>query len=106
MNEGHVVDAAEIGGEEDTGADMLYEIKCKSPLKQHFSCGRGSATHGGAPAYMGRKIGFGSTEEEVARAARQGRGRVRPHQVRDLALQRALVYGASHAARLTCCGHV
>jgi len=64
LNEGHVVDVAEIGGDEDTGADVLYEVKCKSPLKQHFSCGRGSAAHGGAPASMGRKIGFGSTEEE------------------------------------------
>ena len=64
LNEGHVVDIAEIGGDEDTGADVLYEVKCKSALKQHFSCGHGSATNGGAPASMGCKIGFGSTEEE------------------------------------------
>ena len=64
FGKGHVVDIAEIGGDEDTGADVLYEVKCKSALKQHFSCGHGSATNGGAPASMGCKIGFGSTEEE------------------------------------------
>ena len=64
LNEGHVVDLAEIGGDDDTGADMLYEVKCKSALCKKFSCGYGSASHGGAPASVGWKVGFGSTEEE------------------------------------------
>ena len=53
LNEDHVVDLAEIGGDDDTGADMLYEIKCKSALCKQFSCGNGSASHGGAPASVG-----------------------------------------------------
>ena len=64
LNEGHAVDCAEVGGDEDTGGDVLYEVKCKSALCKKWSAGRGSATHGGQPASMGHKIGFGSTEEE------------------------------------------
>jgi len=64
LNEGHAVDVAELGADEETGADVLYEVKCKSALCKKYSAGRGSAALGGQPKSMGHKIGFGNTEEE------------------------------------------
>ena len=64
LNEGHAVDVAELGADEDTGADVLYEVKCKSALCKKYSAGKGSEALGGQPKSMGHKIGFGSTEEE------------------------------------------
>ena len=64
LNEGHAVDVAELGADEETGADVLYEVKCKSALCKKYSAGKGSAALGGQPKSMGHKIGFGNTEEE------------------------------------------
>ena len=64
LNSTHVLDFAELGGDEETGGDALWETKVPSPLKAHYSAGRGSTAGGGKPATMGHVIGFGSTEEE------------------------------------------
>ena len=64
LNEGHAVDVAELGADEETGCDVLYEVKCKSALCKKYSAGKGSAALGGQPKSMGHKIGFGNTEEE------------------------------------------
>ena len=63
LNEGHA-DVAGLGADEETGADVLYEVKCKSALCRKYSAGKGSAALGGQPKSMGHKIGFGNTEEE------------------------------------------
>ena len=49
LNEGHAVDVAELGADEETGADVLYEVKCKSALCKKYSAGKGSAALGGQP---------------------------------------------------------
>jgi hypothetical protein len=64
LNEDHAVDLAELGGDELTGGDMLYEIKVPSPTIASYSAGHGSADNGGAPASVGHLYGFGSTEEK------------------------------------------
>jgi hypothetical protein len=66
LNSTHVLDIAELGGDEDTGGDCIYETKCANPLLKSFVLGRGSATHGGAPASMGHRIAFGNTAEHYA----------------------------------------
>jgi hypothetical protein len=53
LNSTQVVDVAEIGGDDDTGNDCLYETKCISPLKKSHALGLGSVANGGAPAPMG-----------------------------------------------------
>jgi hypothetical protein len=63
LNEDHAVDLAELGGDELTGGDMLYEIKVPSPTIASYSAGNGSASKGGAHASVGHLYGFGSTEE-------------------------------------------
>ena len=46
---------------------MIYEIKVAPSLKAGYAAGRGSSTHGGAPATVGHRYGFGSTEEPLRR---------------------------------------
>ena len=43
FNEDHVVDIAEVGGNDETGADVLYETKVPSPLTAgvRSGCSRG-----------------------------------------------------------------
>jgi hypothetical protein len=55
LNPTYVVDVAEIGGDDDTGNDCLYETKCVSSLKKSHALGLGSVAHGGAPAPMGHR---------------------------------------------------
>ena len=64
LNNTHVVDVGEVGGDIETGGDVNYEIKVPTPLKKKYSAGKGSADGGGAPATVGHLYGFGSTEEE------------------------------------------
>jgi hypothetical protein len=63
LNDGHVLDFAEIDGDPDGRGDVIYETKVPSPLKAHYSAGNGSA-EGGQPATVGHRFGFGSTLEE------------------------------------------
>ena len=49
LNERHAVDVAELGADEETGADVLYEVKCKSALCKKYSAGKRSAALGGQP---------------------------------------------------------
>ena len=63
-NEGYILDLAEVGGDEETGADVLYEFKVPSPLtKSHVVTGK-SPKHGGVPASVGHLYAFGNTEEK------------------------------------------
>src|SRR6056297_341339 len=64
LNSSHVVDIAEIGGDEETGGDCLYETKCVSPLTQSFTAGNGSSAKGGAPMSVGHRVAFGNTAEQ------------------------------------------
>ena len=64
LNATHAVDLAELGGNEQTGGDVLYEAKCASPTKAKQSAGNGSQQGGGAVASVGHRFGFGNTEEE------------------------------------------
>ena len=64
LNEGHVPDFAEIGGNPDNGDDVVYEVKVPSPLKKEYHAGNGSAAGGGQPATVGHIYGFGSTLED------------------------------------------
>ena len=64
LNATHAVDLAELGGNEQTGGDVLYEAKCVSPTKAKQSAGNGSQQGGGAAASVGHRFGFGNTEEE------------------------------------------
>ena len=64
LNNTHVVDCGEVGGDIETGGDVNYEVKVPTPLKKKYSAGKGSAEGGGAPATVGHLYGFGSTEEE------------------------------------------
>ena len=66
LNADHAVDLAELGGDDGSGegSDMLYEIKVPSALIASYCAGKGSQEGGGAPASVGHKYGFGSTEEE------------------------------------------
>ena len=66
LNNGHVLDFAELDGDPDSGGDVIYEVKVPSPLKKKYSEGRGSAA-GGQPATMGHVHGFGSTFEEYSK---------------------------------------
>ena len=40
LNEGHVVDLAELEGDDERGGDCLYEIKVPSPTIASYSAGR------------------------------------------------------------------
>ena len=55
---------AELGANEATGGDVLYEVKCVSPTKATQKVGEGSKAGGGAVASVGHLFGFGNTEEE------------------------------------------
>ena len=50
LNATHAVDLAELGANEATGGDVLYEAKCASPTKASQSAGNGSKDYGGAVA--------------------------------------------------------
>jgi hypothetical protein len=65
LNSTHVVDIAEIGGDDDTGNDCLHETKCISSLKKSHALGLGSVANGGAPAPMGHRNAFGNTAEHM-----------------------------------------
>ena len=77
INETHVLDLAEIGGDETTGGDVCIEVKCPSSLTQKRSLGKGSEKKGGQPAKVGHRYAFGNTEEWYRRSIlgckRQGR---------------------------------
>ena len=79
LNEDHVVDVAEVGGNDLTGGDTLVELKVPSPLVTTYKAGRG--THGPEPAgtvrHVGNEYAFGNTEEfyriQVLGCKRRGR---------------------------------
>ena len=60
-----MVDIGELGGDDDTGADVCWEIKVPTPLKKEWSAGRGSAENGGNVQSVGHLYGFGNTEEKL-----------------------------------------
>ena len=66
LNDGHVLDFAELDGDPDGGGDVIYEVKVPTPLKKKYSEGNGSAA-GGQPASVGHIHGFGSTLEEYSK---------------------------------------
>ena len=49
LNGTHAVDLAELGANEATGGDVLYEAKCVSPTKATQRAGNGSKDGGAAP---------------------------------------------------------
>ena len=63
LNETHTLDVAEIGGDEETGGDVLIETKVPSSLTKTWSAGQGSKSGGGKPAKVGHLYAFGNTEE-------------------------------------------
>jgi glycerol-3-phosphate dehydrogenase (NAD+) len=65
INEGYVVDLAEVAGNELTGADVSYEAKVVSSLTKTRSVGRGTRKYGGCPASAGHVFAFGNTEEAL-----------------------------------------
>ena len=79
LNADHALDLAELGGDEATAADVLYEVKCPSPTTQSWAAGHGSAEGGGKPASVGHLFGFGNTEEKyrVMTLGCKGCGRAR-----------------------------
>jgi hypothetical protein len=72
------MDLAELEGDDDTGADVLYEIKVPSALLKGRSAGKGSAKHGGKPGSVGHAYAFGNTEEHYRRMILGCRRRGRP----------------------------
>ena len=62
LNKDHVLDLAEICGDEETGADVLYETKVPMPVQktQHSGQRRDGS---GAPRDVGHLYGFGNTLE-------------------------------------------
>ena len=68
INETHVLDIAEVGGDETTGADVCIEVKCPSSLTLKRSQGKGSVKNGGQPAKVGHRYAFGNTEEWYRRS--------------------------------------
>ena len=65
LNDGHVLDFAELDGDPDGGGDVVYEVKVPTPLKAKYSAGEGS-TAGGQPATVGHIYGFGSTHSRTS----------------------------------------
>ena len=59
LNEGHVTDMCEIGGDLQSQRDVHYEVKVPSALTKTRQAGQGSAAHGGCCASLGHKFGFG-----------------------------------------------
>ena len=64
INVGHVIDVAEIGGDDEGGGDVGLEVKAPSPLAASYQAGNGSKEQGGNWASVGHLFGFGSTEEK------------------------------------------
>ena len=62
LNAGHVVDLAEICGNDETGADVLYETKVPMPVQKTRHGGR-HRDGSGAPCDVGHLYGFGNTLE-------------------------------------------
>ena len=79
LNEGHVLDFAELDGDPDGGGDVIYETKVPSSLKAKYSEGNGSKA-GGQPATVGHIYGFGSTLEEYTKLTYGLKQRGLPHQ--------------------------
>ena len=50
LNEGHVTDMCEIGGDLQSQRDVHYEVKVPSALTKTRQAGQGSAAHGGCCA--------------------------------------------------------
>ena len=71
LNEDHVTDLAEIGGDDLTGGDVLIETKVPGPLvKTHKAGGKstkGATKDGGTVMHVGHLYGFGNTEEAYRR---------------------------------------
>ena len=63
LNNTHVVDVAELGGDMKNNRNVLYEFKSPTATKSHWSAGRGSQETGGKPASTGHLVGFGNTDE-------------------------------------------
>ena len=55
LNEGHVTDMCEIGGDLHSQRDVHYEVKVPSALTKTRQAGQGSAAHGGCCASLGHK---------------------------------------------------
>ena len=62
LNATHVVDLGEICGNDETGADVLYETKVPAPVKKTRHGGR-RRDNSGAPRDVGHLYGFGNTLE-------------------------------------------
>ena len=73
LNEGHVIDLAEVGGSPETGVDTIVEGKVPSLHKKKHTKGGG-----GTVRYVGHRVAFGSTEEEFRRMVLGCRRRGRP----------------------------
>jgi hypothetical protein len=65
LNEGTITDLCEVEGDEETGADVHFEVKVVSPCTQKGSAGRGSRAEGGKPESVGHLYAFGNTEERL-----------------------------------------
>ena len=82
LNEDCAVDVAELGGDDATGSDALYEIKVVSPHLKKLSLGRGTKAGGGKPASVGHRFAFGNTEEiyriKILGCRKRGRSRDDP----------------------------
>ena len=65
LNEGHVTDMCEIGGDLQSQRDVHYEVKVPSALTKTRQAGQGSAAHGGCCASLGHKFGFGNTLDQT-----------------------------------------
>ena len=66
INVGHVIDVAEIGGDDEGGGDVGLEVKAPSPLAASYQAGNGSKEQGGStpPCSLlkgatGRALGVG-----------------------------------------------
>ena len=77
LNDGHVIDLAEVGGCPETGVDTIVEGKVPSLHKKKHTKGGG-----GTVRYVGHRVAFGSTEEEyrlmVLGCRRRGRPQDKP----------------------------
>ena len=65
LNEGHVTDMCEIGGDLQSQRDVHYEVKVPGALTKTRQAGQGSAAHAGCCASLGHKFGFGSTLDQT-----------------------------------------
>ena len=65
LNNIHVVDIAELGGDMKNNRNVLNEFKSPTATKSHWSAGRGSQGNGGKPASTGHLVGFGNNEQRA-----------------------------------------